>query len=336
MSLVTLDKFLNSSRWDVKASVRGEEKDVYLEVVTRALGAIRQSVLCGEAFTDLFSEVDSIRKELHVKAGAEVASRCAQRLDEALATYQSRYRQLDIDRATDLRNVLDMLNESLSYLTSDVETSERRRRELEQSLSTASRLDDLTHIRKHLTKMLQVVREEAKADHGKAEKVIKSLGRQIQQIHRAQLRFSSVLRSRTDAVEYIASIMDAGAAATHLHLALFVADSLTVIRERHGDEAASLILQNMGHKQVQALAPEGQVFYWSTNSLLMVWEHTDGSKPAGEVASTLKSPVEQRVFVGSRVAIFNVAVRSLVIQARGTVDDLVGSLDRFQRRGGAC
>jgi hypothetical protein len=40
--------------------------------------------------------------------------------------------------------------------------------------------------------------------------------------------------------------------------------------------------------------------------------------------------------VGTRVAVFNVALRSLIVQTKANLEELASTLDRFSRGGGAC
>jgi hypothetical protein len=78
------------------------------------------------------------------------------------------------------------------------------------------------------------------------------------------------------------------------------------------------------------------VFRWAPNALLLVWRDTDPSKAPGDVLVGLKPSYEQRAFVGTRVAVFSITLRSLVIQTRGTMEELILTFDRFSRAGGVC
>ena len=336
MSIVTLNKFLNIGK-DGSALAEDETRpESYLEVATRAIAAVRRSVFCGDTYADLFELMESVRKDLHVEGGPGVSSDCATKIEEALSTYQNRLRQVERERAADFRNLLDILNEALSYVTAGSEQTEARRKHLEANLSAVARLDDISVLRPELIKIVRAVKEEGRGDQEKAKVVIDSLGRQIQQAHKAQLRFSDDMPSRAEAVEYLASLLQQDRSATGIYTALFVGDSLPVIRERHGEKVAGSILQDLARKQILPLVPKGQVFCWSPNALLLVWLQAEGSKPATELVSSLKWPCERRAFVGSRVAIFNITMRSLVIEVRGTAEELAASLERFHGKRGLC
>jgi len=336
LSLVTLNRYLLGRRHEGEVVVPEPPSENYLDLATRTIAALRRSVLCGETFADLFEAADAIRKDLHVEHGHEIVNQCATKMEDLLAAYQARLRQAECDRASDLRSVLDMLNETMSYFTDDSQRTAERRKQLETNLTKAARLEDISSLRSYLTRMVQAVRDEGRQDHDKTKEVIDLLGRQIQQVHRAQQKFSSDLPGRTEAINYLSHIRETHRHSSQLHIALFVADSLAAIRERHGDETAKAILQDLGRKQLKSLTPDGQVFCWSPNALALIWQHTDDSSAASDLSAGLKMPCEQRVFVGTRVAIFNVMLRSLTVEVRDSTEEIEATLDRFNRRGSAC
>jgi hypothetical protein len=336
VSILTLNKFLLSSQRASEGAVPETPSGDYLDLASRTIAAVRRSIFVGETFVDLFDEIDVIRKDLHVESGHEAISQCSTRVEDVLARYQKRLRQADEERAADFKKVLDILNEVLGYITSDNEKSEERRKQLESNLSVAARVDDITALRSHLAKILHAVRDEGRNEKSKAQEVIDGLGKQIQQVHKAQSRFISHLPGRNNAIEYLKPFLQTVPPLASLRMAMFAADSLRVIRERHGEEAANSIIQDLAAKQVQPLFPEGKVFCWSPNALLLVWHSQDESTAPGDILSRLKPSYEQRAFVGTRVAVFNVTLRSLVVQVRGTMEELAWTLDRFSRGGGAC
>jgi hypothetical protein len=334
VSILTLNKFLLNGWRESEVVVPEAISGHYLDVASRALAAIRRSVLVGETFTDLFEEMDAIRKDLHVENGSEAVGVCATRVEDLLVTYQNRLRSADQDRAADFKSVVEVLNEALTYLTEHDQTSQERREQLENNLSVAARLDDISTLRSHLAKILLSVRDEGRRGRDKAQEVIASLGQQIQQVHKVQSRFAPQLPGRNSAVEHLKPILET--TAVGLRMAMFAADALRVIRERHGEEVATSIVQDLGLKRLQPLFQESKVFRWAPNALLLVWRDTDASKAPGDVLVGLKPSYEQRAFVGTRVAVFSITLRSLVIQTRGTMDELILTFDRFSRAGAAC
>jgi polyhydroxyalkanoate synthesis regulator phasin len=335
LSIETLNKYLLGRRQESAGQLQEPTvPENYLDMATRAIAAIRRSVLCGEPFLDLFEEVDVIRKDLHVETSRGTVSNCAGRLEEVLTTYQTRRRQAEADRVTDLRNITDMLTETLSHLTTDNKKAEERRSHLEGNISTAARIDEVAALRTYLSKMLHSVREDGKQEKEQAREVMDRIGRQIQEVQKAQSRVNSNLPGRSNALQHLTQTWQASPASPNLHVALFAADSIQPIRQRHGEEVANLILQDLGRKQIQPLAPEGQVFCWSPNSLALIWLHKNSSTAASDISHGLMLPCEQRVFVGTRVAIFNIMLRSLVVKVHESVAETEATLDRFVRRGG--
>ncbi len=336
MSILTLNKFLLNGWRESEGAVPEPIPGHYLDVASRAFAAIRRSVLVGETFADLFEEMDSIRKDLHVENRPEAVSVCATRVEDLLVTYQNRLRAAEQERAADFKSVVDVLNEALTYLTEHDQTSQERREQLENHLNVAARLEDISTLRAHLAKILLSVRDDGRRGRDKAQEVIDSLGLQIQQVHKAQSRFAPQLPARNCAIEYLKPLLEAASPAVDLRMAMFAADSLRVIRERHGEEVATSIVQDLGFKRLQPLFPESKVFRWAPNALLLAWRDTDASKAPGDVLVGLKPSYEQRAFVGTRVAVFSITLRSLVIQTRGSMEELILTFDRFARAGGIC
>jgi hypothetical protein len=307
----------------------------YLDVASLTIAAVRRLVLGRETFADLFEEMGAIRADLHMRSGGEVLNQVAARVEDVLARYKSRVGQAELERAADFRSVLDMLNEALSYLTVGSERADKARKNLETNLHLATRIEDVGALRRQLSKVLQSVREEGRQQREKAQEVIESLSAQIEQVHKAQSRFISYLPSRTDALEFLKQSWQNGPP-VNLHAGIFVADSLQQVRERHSDEVANVILQDLGQKQIQPLLAESQVYEWSADALLLVWRHPDQVTSASRLLERSRLPFQQRAFVGGRVAVFSITLRSLVVQVRGSVEEVVSTLDRFYRRGGAC
>ena len=333
MSLLSLEKYLYDPRKRSEVVAERNQAGSYVEMSTRVLSAIRRSVLVGEAFVDLSEEMEGLRKSLHVESDASMASQNAARIETLLETFQNRVRQANVERASDFKNVLDILNETFTHLHAGSEKSDTRLKQFETDLNRAAKIDDISTLRGHLSKMLEVVRQEGKRDLDETHATLETLGQQIRQVHTATSRFRIQMLGRLEAIEDLKWEVADTKNSADLYLALFASDSLRALRARHGDDIAANMLEELGRKQIQVLAPEGKVFCWSPTSLLLMWHHSDTATAPGELPNRVKSPFEYRAFVGTRVATFNVAIRSLVMQGSGTADEIVWALDRFWKGG---
>lgn len=333
MSIVSLEKFLYDARKSGGPAPATEASGSYLELSSRLMAAICRSVLVGETFTDLSGKQEELRKNLNVAAEGE-ASGTARETEALLQTFQQRVRQTDEETAKEFKGVLDILNNAFAKLNARSEKSDERMKHLEAGLNRVTRADDLGSLRAQVGKMLEFVRQEVKFDQtdGKAE--IDSLGNQIRQAQQATSRFRVHFATREEAIEELKSRLGKGGDAG-LHTALFVADSLRAVRVRHGDEIANNILQDLARKEIQSLVPSGAVFCWSPTSILLIWDHADAATAPSELSARVKAPIECKAFVGTRTALFNIALRSMVRAANGPVDEIVWALDRFQKGGAA-
>jgi hypothetical protein len=338
MSLLKLEKSLYNLRKRVEPApeTRLPSGAGYLVLATRVISAIRRSVFVGETFSDLSAQLETIRKDLHVESEPTVLSENANLIEKSLEAFHSRTREENQGRANDFRNVLDILNETFSHLHSGSEKSGGRLKALEAGLSRAAKIDDLAALRTHMSQMLEFVRQEGKRDQLESEETLESLGQQIQQAHTAISRFRLQMPDRADAIAHLTSQLANVETSADLHVALFVIDSLRAIRIRHGEEIALHALEDLGRKKIPHLDPRGKVFCWSPTSILLVWRHADEKTAPGDLPARLQSPLEHRAFVGTRIATFTLAVRSVVMAAAGPVDEIVWALDRFWKGGSGC
>jgi hypothetical protein len=335
MSLLSLEKYLYDPRRRSEASAQTASVSSDFELSNRLMSSVGRSIFMGEALADLCDELEGLRAGLAADLQEQKILGIADRVDNLLQIFQKRLRQADQERSAEFKNVLDILNEAFAHLNSGNEKSDARLKHLETSLNSAAKMNDLQSLKSHLSKTLEYVREEAKRDVSEAQGTIDLLSVQIRQAHKATSRFSVQLPGRAEAIaDMTATLKDQEAAAT-LHLALFAADSVRALRVRHGDEVANNLLWDLARKGIQPLAADGKVFGWSPHELLLTWHHADTAEPARDIPARLKSPFEHRAFVGTRTATFNVILRSIVMPARGSVDELVWALDRFSKGGSA-
>jgi hypothetical protein len=333
MSIVSLERFLKDAGKSGSRPPATDSTSSYLELSSRLMAAICRSVLVGGTYTDLSCKLEDLRKNLNVASERE-ASGTARETEAVLQMFQNRVRQTDEETAAEFKGILDILNTAFAQLNARSEKSDERMKHLETGLSRVAKVDDLGSLRAQVGKMLEFVRQETKVDqtNGKAE--LDSLGSQIRQAQQTSARFRTHFATREEAVDELKARLGTGADA-NLHTALFVADSLRAVRVRHGDEIANNILQDLGRNEIQSLAPNGAVFCWSPTSILLIWDHADAAMAPSELPGRFKAPIECKAFVGTRTAIFNIALRSMVRAASGSVDEIVWALDRFQKGGTA-
>lgn len=334
MGLLSLEKYLYAGRPQPEPAAVGSAPASYLDFATRALSSIRRSVLVGESLADLSENAEVIRRTLQVESEQQVVSQCAAELEAMLEIFQQRVRTEARQQASDLRNVLDILNETFSHLHTGTEKSAERLKELETGLSRAASIEDMPRLRNHLLKMLDYVRQEGTRDQNETRATLENLTQQIRHANATTSRLCTQLPGRNEALEYIGAELPR--AGDNLYAGLFAADSLRAIRVRHGEELGARILQDAAQKHIAPLAADGRVFCWSVNSVLLMWRQTDPSVAPADLPSKLGATLQLRAFLGTRVATFSLALRSVVMQASGSVDEFVWTLDRFAKAGPGC
>ena len=336
MSFISLEKYLYGS---AKVSFQPDEAKAassYLGLIDNMLASVSSSVLAGEVFGDLAHEVERLRGELTTKTPEEALAVAGQDFCSILQQFKDRFQRADEERADDFRKVLAILNEAFGHLSARTDKSDVRLKKLEATLQHASKIEDLRTLKNHLAEVLRYVREESAEEQNSGQAQVEAIGTQIQQMQKAASRFKLSMANREEALAELGAMLGTAESDGYRYAALFVADSLPAMRTRHGNEIAENFLEQLGRKELCGLAPEGKVFCWSSNAVLLLWNSDAERENVRDLGKRLKSPYEYRALVGSRMATFAVGLRSFVMKLQNPISDVVWELDHFERGVARC
>ena len=335
MSFQTLEKYLYRAGRPASGSAEPKATTGYFHLTHAILSALSRSVLAGEAFVDLNRELEAVRDGLSPNSQEEILNEAADRSCFLLEQFKHGLDKANEERDEDFRKVLAILNEAFTHLGSRTERSEARLKKIEVTLQHAAKLEDVRAIKTHLTEVLRYVRQESAHDQSTGKAEVEALNTQICQVNKAALRLKSSLAGKKEALQELKSLIGAQED-THRYAALFVADSLSAMRTRHGDEIAENLLEQLGKKEMKGLVPEGKVFCWSPSSVLMLWSSAAERENVRDLGKRLKSPFEYKAVGGSRMATFAVGLRSAVMRLDGSLQDITWELDHFERGDVRC
>jgi hypothetical protein len=328
LSLLSLEKYLYAPRNGPEIGRKPEAVTGYFGFSSSVLETVR-SVLIGEALADLAKNLDSLRESLRPDHDPNALNEFARRFDDLYAQFHDRLKKADQERAEDFRKVLGTLSEAVAYLSSGSQASGSRFQKLEDSLQLATKMEDLGTLRTHLSKVLLNVRQEATQERQQAQGALEFLDSRMQDSKQAASRYGIGMALRQEAIDDMNLVLrDTGAKGT-AYATLFVADTLKQLIGLHGSDISDKLLEKFARKEIQPLAPDGKVFRWSPTSVLLLWRSEKSQEQLRDAANTAKSLFEYRTFVGYRLVTFKVAVRSLLVQMRGTSDDILSNLDNF-------
>jgi GGDEF domain-containing protein len=338
VSLLSLEKFLYSNQavpHSAPAPAIPAKTGVdYAELLSKILTSIERSVLVGEAIDDLAFDLRALRDELNQElkpdSPPEMPAQAAARLDTLLRIYRERLQKADQERAEDFRKILTILNEAFGQLSSGSERSSSRLKQLETSLQRAAKSENLRLLKTQLSDTLTYIRRESEQDARKNTNALLALNQHIEFAYKAANRFGSSLSERSEAILELAEAAKREPGEMSSYIALFVADYASSLRARHGGEVADGLLEEVAQRALRPAIPEGRIYRWSESSLIVIWRSESGL-PAfrSAIASSCKQLFDYRAFVGTRVATFNVPLRSVVLAAEGNPEDLVQNLDQF-------
>ncbi len=331
LSYLSLEKYLYGNGKSPGVSpVLQAQANGYYDLACDLLVSISRTMVSGEPLSDIGRELDRLRESLKPNEDRETLRALAQSFQELLQSFKARLQKADQERADDFRKILSILNEAFASLDSGGERSGVRMKQLERSLQDASKMEDLRSLKVHLSNVLQFVRQESEDESQKTRSALEALGAQLEVAHQAAVKYAGgKLASREHGLAYLAGEIDQENENV-LYAGLFVADALRAVRLRHGNQVSEGLLCDISRKLLGKVVPDAQAFEWSSDALLVVWRSKENFTSVSEhVRNALNVPLENRAFVGTRVANFSLSVRSLLVEARGKLDQIVSNLDQF-------
>ncbi len=327
MGLTTLERYLyrpSKSQGDPVSAA--PPKVSHLDLIVRVLSAVRRSFLRGSAFSDLSERVDVIRRVLVVESSTVGVEDSATQLEALLEEFQTRSDAMAQQQAAEFGRVIAILNETFTHLHNGRESATALMSHLEGGLGKAARIEDLPTLRSHLAKMLELVRIEGKRERLESDLGLSKLGTQIQETYAACSRLGARFPQRIEAIEELRSMLLTPE--TKPHVGLFRAESLDSVTSRYGKEVSAILLDELGRKHLAPLVPNGKLYQWSRSSVLVLWNHLSDESSAAGLFSTAKFS-EHKAFVNGRIASFKLTVKSVVVKAAGSPEDIIELLDRF-------
>jgi hypothetical protein len=327
VSFVSLEKYLNGAR-AAGTELKAEAGDPFPPLAQDVLEYAEQFAFCGESLEDLAGQLRAIRQQLTAPSRADSLSSISLRVREIFRESRERIQKAEIERNQEFRNVLNMLSEALTHVSSRSERSKNTYKALEHSLQSASKLETVSAIRNRLSRVLEFIRNEEQLEKETGGKAENAIGTQLLQAQQSASRFRVRLLDRRQALH---QIQVAAEGSQGLQGALFVCSQLQPIRVRHGNEICDDLIDELGRKELQDLAPGGAVYRWSPISILLLWKAENGSESREAVLRQLKPAYEHRALVGNRMATFRVAFKSLVTSLGGQMTEIAKNLDQFEK-----
>jgi GGDEF domain-containing protein len=296
------------------------------------LGSLSRSIVLGEALSDVRNDIETLIDGLDPESSPETLLATTRKFDSILRVFRDRLQEADEKRAADFRQVLSSLNEAFKYLNQGSAKSDVRLKTLEKSLRRSIEIDSIDRLKSYLSDVVQSVRNEAEEGRKERAEALQSMEQHLLRAQKSASEFQVALRGKEDAVAHLSDSVSESNPEAPLLVAMFVADSFDAVRTRHGNAVADELLLQLVREHVQPLLPNSKVYSWSANSLVAIGAEKD---PLDKIAHRLheagKAPAELRTLIGTRNAVFNVMLRSVVMQA-SEPQQVVSALDGFGSR----
>jgi hypothetical protein len=180
--------------------------------------------------------------------------------------------------------------------------------------------------------MLAFVHKQTVQERDQTREALEALSRQLELADQAASRFRSSLESRDEAIVELNREANGSELGTNRYAGLFVADSLPVLRLRHGNEISEHLLHEVSHKHLLSSVPSGKIFRWSAQSILAIWcSQKELVEISSAIAASCQTPFDCRAFVGTRTATFRIMMRCIVLNAQSDATGLIRALDDFSK-----
>jgi hypothetical protein len=325
VSLLSLDKYLNAPG-DEASSTALLPINGYFDFAAWLMESI-SSGFKGEMLADLGVELEALRESLNPAQEGEELKQAARIFQGLWAEFRSRIQKADQERADDFRTVLSDLKETFSLLSSGTQGTDMRFQRLDESLQVATRIDDMTMLRTHLTQTLQSVRQEVTRERRRHRGLLDVLSNQIRNSQDNISRMSGTMSSREAAITKLnVGLQDSN---SDLQTVIYVADILKRLAAVHGNGISDSLLDEFARQRLQPIALDGKIFRWSNNSVVLLCTSAKREEQRFRTTGPPQSLFEYQAFLGDRVAQFRVAMRSITLPLRGGLEELTRKLDDF-------
>ena len=180
--------------------------------------------------------------------------------------------------------------------------------------------------------MLAFVRDELVQERDQTREALRALGKQLDLANRAASRFRTNLPNRDEAISALARTTGEAESEDKPYVGIFVADVLSTLQLRHGNDISEYFLAEVGRRRILPLVPGGKIFRWSAQSVLAIWSSNKGlAEISAEIANSCQIPFECQAFVGTRTATFCIALRFRVLTSQLNTVELVRAFDGFAK-----
>jgi hypothetical protein len=180
--------------------------------------------------------------------------------------------------------------------------------------------------------MLAFISSEAAQEQGQTGGALLALSKQLELASRAAARFRTNLANKDEAITELSRASSGVESEAKPYVGIFVADVLSALRLRHGNEISEYLLDELSRKKILPLVPGGKMFRWSAQSVIAVWHsRKEFAEISAGIVSSCQTPLDCRAFVGTRTATFRIALRSFVLRAQWNTAELVRTLDSFTK-----
>lgn len=224
---------------------------------------------------------------------------------KALQDYNRRASNSIRARGIELQNIVGMLTQAMSQISTGSEVSIHRLRDLQQQIEHASMVEDMRTLRTRLSECLETIRTETVRQRDDSKRLVTELDQGLKKTQEpmeiqpaGEADPLTGIPMRPQAEQAMRRACEEG---DHTYAALFLLDRIQAISSRFGfalgDQVVLFFLQHLS----QGLSAEDQIFRWSPGGFLALLKRQESATHVrNELGKFLSRRLEQSFAVGDR------------------------------------
>ena len=326
--MISIRKYLNGSR----AGADGDagQSDPLVVLAGRLLAGIEQHGINGDypEGVRFQQQVAALQKGLAGVSSAGDIEALGDKAVQLLERHRQWWREMQREQASEVQNMMAMLNRTVAVLSSGSNRSVDRLRRIEREIQKVAAIDDLLALKAHLSDCLSYVQQETAREREEVAHTLASMEAEIEKARESASLARTGFPGRNQAEQALAEAV--GQKPSTLAL-LCVLDRFDSFHVRFGPAAAdqfvTLFVEDLAHR----LPAPKRLFRWSVASLVALLD----PNPAGDLRVQVRHamealPLERKLEMGNRVAVIAQPVRWSIIDL-GQADSAAAVLDQMRQ-----
>ena len=285
------------------------------------------------------SDISNLAERLAERPSASKVEGLAESAVELIEDYNGRTARIVRAERAQLEEMIAMLSGTISRVGAASERSVSQLEAIEQKLRKTTVLENILEVKSHLSRSLDLIREEARRQKEESSKTVSSLKQQLRIMSALPQREAARPSGQVDPVTYLPDRAEAETAVaktieqeSHMFAVVFVCNRVSLFNARYGRGVGDQILLFVREYLSQSLASNDLLFRWSGPAFVALVERPGGTeKVRVEVQDFSSVKLEKSVTVDGReiTLVLRISFTALPMFLSPSAAALIRQIDLF-------